>query len=195
MFLATLAASGNSPTASACALDLCATAPLVAAASSCLLILPLRSGSFSDGMPLGIVRTLSKLHVGVPSRAQHLMHPSTCWVCWCLRRLPVLGHAPGFTLTSSLVREDEPKAEPELRLQVRPRGRDHTHRGRPTATFARRLICPGYASFNNSRQPALPARHLAGCGQFAGSRPAFEHDGFTSTVSTQSVDPRWARPR
>ncbi len=46
----------------------------VSAATAVFLIYPLGQGSFSDGMPLGICWNI-QLHVGLPSRTQHLDAP------------------------------------------------------------------------------------------------------------------------
>ena len=69
----------------------------------CLPGLPLRSGSFSDAMPLGISGTFNYMLV---FQAEHniLMHPSTCWASQVCSVIPVLRHAR-LLVTSSLVRE------------------------------------------------------------------------------------------
>ena len=102
----------------------------VAAATAVFLIYPIGQGSFSDGMPLGISGTFNFMLV---FQAEHniLMHPfHMLGVAGVFGGSLVLRYAR-FSGDLLLVRETTEVGVPELRLQVRPRGRDLQHRCSP----------------------------------------------------------------
>ena len=114
------------------------SAPL-SAAMAVFLVYPFGQGSFSDGMPLGISGTFNFMLV---FQAEHNipMHP--------FHMLGVAGVFGGSLFSamhgSLVILQNHRGRVPELRLQVRPRGRDLQHRGCP------RLL----------RSPDLPIRFL-----------------------------------
>ena len=93
-------ASGNSPTAWACAPGSVLPTAHCFCSDGCVPGLPLRSGFFLRWHAPGHLLNL-QLHVGVPGRAQHPDAPLPhAGCCRCVRWLPVLRHAwlPGDLL-------------------------------------------------------------------------------------------------